>query len=155
MKQTFMKRAIELALNNVTSHAGGPFGAVIVKNDTIISEGTNLVTASCDPTAHAEILAIRKAGQKLKTFNLSGCDIYTSCEPCPMCLAGIYWARLDRLYYAGSRDDAAQNGFDDVFFYKELDKPTSERHIPMEQFMQEEAKQAFKAWQNSDKKICY
>jgi guanine deaminase len=155
MKKTFMKRAIELALNNVTSHAGGPFGAVIVKDENIISEGTNLVTSSCDPTAHAEILAIRKACQKLNTFNLSGCDIYTSCEPCPMCLAGIYWARLERLFYAGSRNDAAQNGFDDDFFYKELNKPQAQRHIPIEQFMRNEAQSAFEAWRNSDKKIAY
>ena len=129
-----MREAIRLASANV-ENGGGPFGAVIARGGEIIATGVNRVTANCDPTAHAEVSAIRAAAQKLGTFNLSGCDIYSSCEPCPMCLGAIYWARLDRLFYGNTKADAARIGFDDAFIYKELALPLSERTLRAEQLL--------------------
>ena len=150
----FMQRAIDLSIENV-KNGGGPFGAVIVKGGKIISEGTNRVTANNDPTAHAEIAAIRQAAQKLNTFNLSGCEIYTSCEPCPMCLSAIYWAHLDKIYYGNTKTDAKDIGFDDSFIYNELELNPSDRKITMEQLLPEEAKCAFEDWKNKEDKIIY
>lgn len=149
-----MARAIQLALDNVQS-GGGPFGAVIVKDGELISEGTNRVTSSNDPTAHAEVLAIREACRKLGVFHLAGSEIYTSCEPCPMCLGAIYWARLDRIYFAGAAADAAEIGFDDSFIYRELTKAAAKRKIPMIQMQREEALAAFRAWKAKPDKIIY
>jgi guanine deaminase len=155
MKRDFMARAIELSVGNVRSGQGGPFGAVIVKDGGIIAEGVNQVTTINDPTAHAEILAIRQACLKLGLFELKGCDLYTSCEPCPMCLGAIYWTRLARVYFANSAADASKIGFDDSSIYGELAKPHSQRTIPMTQMMQEEALAAFRAWQLKPDKIRY
>jgi tRNA(Arg) A34 adenosine deaminase TadA len=153
-RKKFMQRAIELSINSVHNH-GGPFGAVIVKGDKIIAEAANSVTQTNDPTAHAEVNAIRLATKELGTFNLSGCEIYTSCEPCPMCLGAIYWAHLDKIYYGNSKDDAANIGFDDSFIYKEIDLPKEERHLKAIQFLPNEAKVAFEKWQEKEDKIEY
>ena len=134
---------------------GGPFGAVIVKDGVIVSEASNSVTLDHDPTAHAEVNAIRKATQKLGTFDLEGCEIYTSCEPCPMCLGAIYWAHLDRIYYANDRKDAARIGFDDDFIYKEIAVKPQERHKQMEVLLSEEAKEAFQMWEADGDKAEY
>jgi guanine deaminase len=150
-----MARAIQLALENVRSGRGGPFGTVIVKNGEIVSEAANQVTATNDPTAHAEVIAIRFACQKLQTFELHGCDLYTSCEPCPMCLGAIYWARIDRIYYASLAADAAKVGFDDSFIYAEIKQPLSERKVPMIQMMRDDALAAFRAWNEQPNKIRY
>ncbi|GAA4308891.1 guanine deaminase [Compostibacter hankyongensis] len=148
----FMQLAIDLALEGMQQGKGGPFGAIVVKGDEIIGRGANQVPATSDPTAHAEVVAIREACRKLGTFELSGCEIYTSCEPCPMCLGAIYWARPDRVYYAGTRADAAGAGFDDAFIYKEISLPLAERSIPMIPMMKEEALSVFAAWrQKADK----
>lgn len=155
MQNRFMARAIELATENVRSGKGGPFGAVIVKADQIVAEGVNSVTVVNDPTAHAEILAIRSACAKLGAFQLTACEIYTSCEPCPMCLGAIYWARLDRVYFAGSAADASRAGFDDSFIYREIPKQVADRKIPMLQIMHEEAQAPFIAWKNQPNKISY
>ena len=155
MHNPFMARAIQLSLENVTSGRGGPFGAVIAKDGAIIAEGANQVTLTNDPTAHAEILAIRNACQKLKIFDLTGCEIYSSCEPCPMCLGAIYWARLSRVYFGNSDSDASRAGFDDSFIYRELAQPLAQRKIPMIQLMREEALAAFRAWQNTPNRIDY
>lgn len=149
-----MREAIRLSDENV-KNGGGPFGAVIVKNGEIIATGVNRVTANNDPTAHAEVSAIRAAGQKLGTFDLSGCDIYTSCEPCPMCLGAIYWAHLDRMYYACNEDDAADAGFDDSFIYKELDLEASERRLKSENMLRSEALKTFEAWKEKSDKVEY
>ncbi len=149
-----MREAIRLSDENV-KNGGGPFGAVIVKNGEIIATGVNRVTANNDPTAHAEVSAIRAAGQKLGTFDLSGCDIYTSCEPCPMCLGAIYWAHLDRMYYACNKDDAADAGFDDSFIYKELDLEASERRLKSENILRSEALKTFEAWKEKSDKVEY
>lgn len=149
-----MARAIEISRKNMDQQ-GGPFGAVIVKNGQIVGEGANRVTATNDPTAHAEVEAIRKACQNLKTFDLSGCEIYTSCEPCPMCLSAIYWARIDRIYYANTKKDAAQILFDDDFIYQEIPKKVSERKIPMKQLLRDEALKVFAAWEKKTDKIPY
>lgn len=149
-----MREAIRLSDENV-KNGGGPFGAVIVKNGKIIATGVNRVTANNDPTAHAEVSAIRAAGQKLGTFDLSGCDIYTSCEPCPMCLGAIYWAHLDRMYYACNKDDAADAGFDDSFIYKELDLEASERRLKSENMLRSEALKTFEAWKEKSDKVEY
>lgn len=149
-----MKRAIELSKKNI-EHGGGPFGAVIVKDGKIIGEGFNKVTANNDPTAHAEVEAIREACKNISNFDLNGAEIYTSCEPCPMCLSAIYWARLSKIYFANTKKDAAAIEFDDDFIYTEIPKPISERKISMEQMMRPEALEVFKAWQVSDKKIKY
>ena len=150
----FMRKAIELSKENI-ENKGGPFGAVIVKDGEIIATGVNRVTASCDPTAHAEVSAIRKAAEKLKTFNLSGCEIYTSCEPCPMCLGAIYWAHLDKIYYGNNKEDAAKINFDDSFIYSELALKLSERKLSMERLLPEEAKKVFDAWEEKEDKITY
>ena len=153
--ETFMRRALTLAEDNVQSGRGGPFGSVIVRDGTIVGEGANQVTSLHDPTAHAEITAIRNACQTLHTFSLVGCEIYTNCEPCPMCLAAIYWARLDRVYYSNTRDDAAGIGFDDAFFYEELDRPLTERRVPSERVKIVGALDAFEAWLAKEDKIPY
>ncbi len=141
-----MRMAIELAENNVTSEHGGPFGAVIVKDGMVVARSANKVVPYNDPTAHAEVLAIRLACQELNTFDLSGCEIYASCEPCPMCLGAIYWARIDKIHYANTKADAADIGFDDAFIYEELDKPMDKRKLPIIQLMRDEAMNAFKLW---------
>lgn len=149
-----MQRAIDLAVENVRN-GGGPFGAVIARGGEIVAEGVNRVTSQHDPTAHAEVQAIRKACSKLNTFDLTGLDIYASCEPCPMCLGAIYWAHLDHLYFAGTKDDAARIGFDDAFIYKELPLPIHERKLPTEAMMNAEAQAPFVAWQEKDDKVEY
>ena len=154
MKEKYMKEAIRLSLENVEK-GGGPFGAVIVKNDEIISKGANAVIRSNDPTAHAEVIAIRDAARKLNSFDLSGCIIYTSCEPCPMCLGAIYWAHIDEIYYGNTKADAKNIGFDDSFIYDEIEKPHPKRKIKTKQLMQHEAFKAFKAWDEIDDKIKY
>lgn len=155
MKETFMREAIRLALDNMHAGKGGPFGAVIVQNNKIIGRGHNQVTSSCDPTAHAEINAIREACKNLQTFSLANCEIYTSCEPCPMCLGAIYWARLDTIYFAANRQDASDIGFDDNFFYQEVSKPIDERTVPMKELLREEALVPFQEWENKADKIRY
>lgn len=150
-----MQRAIDLSLRNVRSGAGGPFGAVIVKAGKIVAEGANRVTSTNDPTAHAEVVAIRKACKALGTFELPDCEIYSSCEPCPMCLGAIYWARPACLYFANTQIDAAKIGFDDSFIYKELKVPMHRRRIPMMKFMRKEALAAFQAWSQKQDKIEY
>lgn len=150
----FMSSAIEASLESV-KNKGGPFGAVIVKDGKIIAKASNRVVLNNDPTAHAEINAIRAACEALKTFNLSGCTIYTSCEPCPMCLGAIYWARINKIFYANTRIDAKAIGFDDSLIYDELGKPISKRSIPMIQIMQQEAVKAFDAWKHKTEKIEY
>ncbi len=150
-----MARAIALSLENVQQRAGGPFAAVVVKDGKIVAEGANEVTATNDPTAHAEVVAIRAACRKLNSFDLHGCEIYTSCEPCPMCLGAIYWARPARVYYANSAADAARAGFDDAFIYQEISRPHPERQIPMIQLVQDGALAAFRAWQEKEDKIRY
>lgn len=154
-QRQFMQEAISLSLENVNLSEGGPFGALIVKEGKVIAKGKNQVTANNDPTAHAEMVAIRQACQKLKTFQLRECELYTSCEPCPMCLGAIYWARLDRVYYANTQEDAAQIGFDDRFIYEELKLPIRERQLPMIQIMKSEAREAFLAWVKTQNKIEY
>ena len=151
----FMERAIALATENVTSGRGGPFGAVIVCDGKEIAAGTNLVTATNDPTAHGEIVAIRNAGAALKSFQLSRCQIYTSCEPCPMCLAAIYWARCDAIFYGSSSSDAAAAGFDDAFLYQEIKMPTDQRRIPTANLLPEKAISSFDAWRAQVGRIDY
>ncbi len=153
-KQELMQCAIDLAVENVRN-GGGPFGAVIARGGEIVAEGVNRVTSQHDPTAHAEVQAIRKACSELNTFDLTGLDIYASCEPCPMCLGAIYWAHLDHLYFAGTKDDAARIGFDDAFIYKELPLPIHERKLPTEAMMNAEAQAPFVAWQEKDDKVEY
>ena len=152
---TPMHRAIELSNEKMESNEGGPFGAVVVKDGEIIAEGWNCVTSSNDPTAHAEVQAIRKACEKLNDFSLAGCTIYTSCEPCPMCLAAIYWSRLDKIYFANTRQDAADIKFDDEFLYSEISKDIDDRKIPMEQLGRDEALEVFKAWDKKTDKTEY
>jgi tRNA(Arg) A34 adenosine deaminase TadA len=155
MTNRFMARAIQLSINSVHSGRGGPFGAVIVRHAEIVAEAVNQVTSSNDPTAHAEILAIRQACARLGVFELKDCELYTSCEPCPMCLGAIYWARLARIYYANTAADAAWIGFDDSFIYRELQLPHSGRRIPAIQMMREEALAGFRAWAAKADKIEY
>jgi len=155
MPNEFMQRAIELAIENVRAGRGGPFGAVVVKGGTIIAEGANSVTTTNDPTAHAEMTAIRAACRALADFQLAGCDIYTSCEPCPMCLGAIYWARPARVFYACTAGDAAAAGFDDSFIYQQLWLPPDQRKIPMSPLMREQALAAFRAWKEKADKIPY
>jgi len=150
-----MARAIQLSIENVHSGRGGPFGAVVVKNGNIVAEGANQVTSINDPTAHAEVLAIRAACAKLGAFELHGCEIYTSCEPCPMCLGAIYWARISRIYFANAASDAASAGFDDSLIYREIPLPLTQRAIPMIQIMRDQALPAFHAWQEKPNKIVY
>ncbi|MFM6976253.1 MAG: nucleoside deaminase [Sphingobacteriaceae bacterium] len=151
----FMQMAIRLAEKNVNEAKGGPFGAVIVKEGKVIAKSANKVTLSNDPTAHAEVSAIRIACKKLKTFDLTGCIIYTSCEPCPMCLGAIYWSRLATIYYANTKKDAAEIGFDDQFIYEELDLAMEQRKLPIIQMMRPEALAAFRLWDKSPLKIEY
>lgn len=153
--EQFMRIAIELSEKNVLESLGGPFGAVIVKDGKIIAQSGNKVTATNDPTAHAEVSAIRLACTALNTFDLSGCVIYTSCEPCPMCLSAIYWARIKTIYYANTKTDAGNIGFDDQFIYEELEKPMQHRSLPIQQMMRDEALQAFRLWQDSAMKTDY
>ena len=154
-QKKFMREAIRLSIENVQSGNGGPFGTVIVKNGNIIASGVNKVTQSSDPTAHAEIVAIRSACETLGTFQLVGCEIYCSCEPCPMCLGAIYWARPDRIYYANTRKDAANINFDDNFIYNELDVSISQRKLPTTQLLRDEAQMAFTQWRESTAKTEY
>jgi guanine deaminase len=154
-KTRFMREAIALSLHSIRSGKGGPFGAVVVKDGQIVATGHNQVTSTQDPTAHAEVVAIRTACKTLNTFQLDGCELYTSCEPCPMCLGAIYWARLDRVYYANTTVDAADIGFDDHFIYDELDRPLSDRRLPMTQLLREEALTAFQEWAAQADKIEY
>jgi guanine deaminase len=155
MSEQFMRRAIALALENVRTGNGGPFAAIVVKDGRVIAEGTNRVTSSNDPTAHAEIVAIREACRLLKDFQLTGCDLYTTCEPCPMCLGAIYWARPARIFYAGTAADAAAAGFDDAFIYDELKLPPTGRRIPTTQTLREESLAIFAAWQKQENKKRY
>ena len=154
MRKEFMKRAIELSLESVNK-SGGPFGCIIVKENKIVAEGSNKVTSSNDPTAHGEIVAIREACKNLNTFTLAGCELYSSCEPCPMCLSAIYWARIGKIYYANTRDDAKKIDFDDSLIYSEFNKNISERKIPMIQIMRDEALKAFELWDKKGDKIKY
>lgn len=150
-----MREAIRLSVDSMRAGNGGPFGAVIVKNGKIIARGSNKVTSTNDPTAHAEIVAIREACETLNSFQLDDCEIYTSCEPCPMCLGAIYWARPAKMYYANTKFDAASIGFDDQFIYEEIDLPLSNRKLPSEQLLHEEALVAFQEWQLMVNKIEY
>ena len=149
-----MREAIELSVKNIDND-GGPFGAVIVKDGEVVARGVNRVTASIDPTAHAEVSAIREAAKKLGTFDLSGCEIYSSCEPCPMCLGAIYWAHLDKLYYANTKLDAKNIGFDDSFIYDEIDLKPQDRKLPSETLLRDEAIRAFEKWQEKTDKTEY
>ena len=150
-----MREAIRLSLLKMQSGQGGPFGAVVVRRGQIIARGWNRVTSANDPTAHAEVMAIRAACRKLKTFQLADCELYTSCEPCPMCLAAIYWARLKKVYYANSRRDAAKIGFDDELIYREVAQPVSQRLIPMKQLLRVEAGKVFAEWKVKPDKVVY
>jgi len=151
----WMRRAIEVARAGMESGKGGPFGAVIVRNGELVAEGCNQVTSTNDPTAHAEVTAIRVACKKIGDFKLDDCIIYTSCEPCPMCLGAIYWAGIKKIYYACTKEDAADAHFDDAFIYRELDTPKSERQLPQECCLREEALKVFEAWQRKQDKIAY
>ena len=155
MKNKFMQRAIELGVNAMHEETGGPFGAIIVRNNEIIGQGQNRVLQRCDPTAHAEMEAIRNACGKLKSFELKACDIYSSCEPCPMCLGAIYWSRLDNIFYAANRADAASIGFDDHLFYDEFDKHHGERRIAMLELNRREALAVFEQWRALENKRMY
>ena len=154
MKNAFMKRAIELSIKSV-NNGGGPFGSVIVKGDKIIAEGSNKVTSNNDPTAHGEIVAIREACKKINNFSLSGFELYSSCEPCPMCLSAIYWARIDKVYFANTRQDAQKIDFDDSLIYSEFQKNIDKRKIPMAQMMRSEALKAFELWDKKTDKVKY
>jgi tRNA(Arg) A34 adenosine deaminase TadA len=154
MNNKFMKRAIELSIKSVNSGTG-PFGAIIVKDDKIISEGFNTVTLTNDPTSHAEITAIRIACKSLNNFSLEGYDLYTTCEPCPMCLSAVYWARINKIYYANTRSDAQKIDFSDALIYEELNKTIKERKIPMHQMMRKEALKAFEMWNKKEDKVKY
>ena len=153
-KRELMKRAIELSIGSVNG-GGGPFGAVIAREGEIIAEASNSVNIDNDPTAHAEVNAIRRAARKLGSFDLSGCEIYTSCEPCPMCLGAIYWSHIDKIYYANNRKDAAEIGFDDDFIYQEIALPLEKRRKPIEKFMRSEALEAFELWKAKDDRTEY
>ena len=151
----FMEQAIALATENAATGAGGPFGAVIVRDDKVIATGVNCVTATNDPTAHAEMIAIRKACAELKSFSLKGCVIYASCEPCPMCLAAIYWARCDAIFYGGTAEDAADAGFDDVLLYREVGLPVERRSLPTINLLRDKAIASFDAWRSAANRIDY
>jgi tRNA(Arg) A34 adenosine deaminase TadA len=155
MKSKFMRDAIRLSIDTMRCGQGGPFGAVVVRGDKIVGRGCNQVTSTNDPTAHAEIVAIRDACKRLKTFQLDDCDLYTSCEPCPMCLSAVYWARFKRVFYANTREDAARIAFDDDFIYREVALPIRRRKIPMKQLLHGEALKAFAEWQHKADKIPY
>jgi tRNA(Arg) A34 adenosine deaminase TadA len=154
MDEQFLSEAIRLAVESVAA-GGGPFGAVIVKEGRIIARGTNRVTLSNDPTAHAEIVAIREAGRALADYRLSGCVLYTSCEPCPMCLSACYWSRLSEIIYAGSQSEAASGGFDDAFLYREFSLPTPERSLPIRRLLAERGNEPFEAWKNFAGRVEY
>ncbi len=154
-EEKFMAEAVQLSLNGVANNDGGPFGCVIVKDDEIIARGNNKVTSTNDPTAHAEIVAIREACKNLNTFQLADCEIYTSCEPCPMCLGAIYWVRPSKIYYANNREDAAAIGFDDSFIYNEMGVDIDKRKIPIIAIGREKALAAFEAWQQKEDKVKY
>ena len=154
MKNEFMKKAIELSIKSVNS-GGGPFGCVIVKDEKIVSEGSNQVTSNNDPTAHGEIVAIREACKKINNFSLNGYELYSTCEPCPMCMSAIYWARIDNVYYANTRDDAKKIDFDDSLIYEQLTKSIKERKIRMTQLMRNEALKAFELWDKKTDKVKY
>ena len=150
-----MREAIRLSLKKMRDNEGGPFGAVVVRGGRIVGRGWNQVTSASDPTAHAEVTAIREACKRLRTFQLSDCDLYTSCEPCPMCLSAVYWARIRRLYYANTRKDAAHIGFDDDLIYREVALPIRRRNLPMKQLLRDEAIRAFKEWSAKPDKTTY
>ena len=154
MKNKFMQRAIELSIESINS-GGGPFGSVIVKDEKIISEGMNRVAVDNDPTSHGEIVAIRNACKKLNTFNLSNCSLYSSCEPCPMCMSAIYWSRIGKVYYANTRDDAKKINFDDSLIYSEIPKKNEDKKIPIKQMMRNEALKAFEMWDKKTDKVKY
>jgi guanine deaminase len=151
----FLRRAIALATENVTSRRGGPFAALIARDSKVIAEGVNMVTATNDPTAHGEVMAIRAACKTLGTFSLAGCELYTSCEPCPMCLAASRWARLDAVFYGAGAEDAAKAGFDDAYLYEEFRRDPAQRTLPATQFLRDEAWASFAAWMASPNKIEY
>jgi tRNA(Arg) A34 adenosine deaminase TadA len=155
MNEEFMREAIRLSIREMRRGRGGPFGAVVVRDGKVVGRGCNQVTSANDPTAHAEIVAIRAACKRLKTFQLSGCELYTSCEPCPMCLSAIYWARLGHVYYANTRKDAARIDFDDDFIYREVALPIRRRKLGMSQLLHEEALAAFAEWQRKPDKVLY
>jgi tRNA(Arg) A34 adenosine deaminase TadA len=155
MEPKFMRVAIRLSLQKMRGNHGGPFGAMVVRRGKVVGRGWNQVTSTNDPTAHAEVMAIRAACRRLKTFRLDDCELYASCEPCPMCLAAIYWARLRRVYYASTRRDAARIGFADDFIYREVTRPVSRRAIPMQQLLHDEALKVFAEWTNKPDKIRY
>jgi guanine deaminase len=155
VNNAFMQEAIRRAVENVRSGRGGPFGAIVVKDGRVIATGANSVTSSNDPTAHAEVTAIREACRALGTFQLAGCEIYTSCEPCPMCLGAIYWARPDRVYFAATASDAAEAGFDDSFIYNELKRPHGERRIPFEPMMRKAGLEPFREWTKKTDRVRY
>jgi guanine deaminase len=154
-KNSFMREAIRLSFETMRSNTGGPFGAVVVKDGEIIARGFNKVVSTNDPTAHAEVVAIREACKTLNTFQLSGCELYTSCEPCPMCLSAIYWARPDKVYFGNTKEDAAKINFDDAFIYTEIMTDLGERKIPIEQLLHDEAIEAFNEWQQKTDKVSY
>jgi guanine deaminase len=153
--EDFMQRAIDLAVENARTGRGGPFAAIVVKDGELIAEGVNLVTATNDPTAHAEIVAIRKACSELKEFHLAGCELYASCEPCPMCLGAIYWAHPDIIYFSGTHDEAAAAGFDDSFIYEQMRLSADQREIPMRRLLATEAERPFEAWLRAAERIPY
>ena len=153
--ENHMRRAIALSRTHMEAGDGGPFGAVVVRQGLVVGEGWNQVTSAHDPTAHAEVMAIRDACRRLGTYTLAGCDLYTSCEPCPMCLAAAYWARIDRLYFANTREDAASIGFDDAFLYREIAKPLQDQPLPIHRLLGGEARLVFDAWMAKDDKIPY
>ncbi len=155
LHQKFMQMAIDLAREGMTKNAGGPFGCVIVKDGVVVGKGHNEVTSTMDPTAHAEMVAIRNATRELQDFELTGCDLYTSCEPCPMCLGAIYWARPNRVFYACTKEDAAAVEFDDDFIYQEIEKPYAERSIPMSNLLRQQAVQVFHEWKEKADKTAY
>jgi guanine deaminase len=155
MKEQWVDRVIELAIENVRSGQGGPFASVVVRDGAILAEGANLVTSTNDPCAHAEIVAIRRACQKLGSFELRGCEIYSSCEPCPMCLGAIYWARLARIYFAAAKEDASRAGFDDSFIYQEFSRRGDQREIQMMRIMNHKALDPFRAWEQQPNKVPY
>lgn len=153
--ETHLRHAIKLAIENAVSGLGGPFGTVVVQGDEVIATGVNLVTLMNDPTAHAEIKAIRSACQKLGTFDLSGCEVYSSCEPCPMCLGALYWARVSQVYFACTRDDAARAGFNDALIYRELGLPPDKRSLPTEGMLREEGLETFRKWLENENRAQY
>jgi guanine deaminase len=155
MKSTFMREAISISIQKMRRGLGGPFGAVVVRHGKIVGRGWNQVTSSNDPTAHAEVVAIRDACRRLKTFQLDNCELYTSCEPCPMCLSAMYWARLKSVYYGNTRKDAAAIEFDDDFIYTEVALPIERRKLPMKQLLRKEALAAFEEWKNKADKVRY